>query len=100
MKRFLYVIRDKVAAESGPIFEAKNDGLALRQYSYLMANQKGASPGDFELRCLGTIDHETDAIEHYGLAPQVVVASLDTDKESTIEKWHNTPLPGTEKANG
>lgn len=58
----LYVIFDRVAEESGPIFEAKNDGTAARAARDLVATAKGARAHEFQLLKLGTIDHEKNAI--------------------------------------
>lgn len=58
----LYVIFDRVAEESGPVFEAKNDGTASRAARDLVVTAKGASPIEFQLLMLGTIDHEKNVI--------------------------------------
>lgn len=58
----LFVVYDKVAEESGPIFEAKNTALAQRQYRQLVARQVNCDPADFRLLRLGSIDHHTQAI--------------------------------------
>lgn len=61
MKTELYVIYDKVAMESGPVFEAKNQGVAQRNFVRFMA--KTDSGEDFRLLRLGTIDHDTQLVE-------------------------------------
>ena len=58
----MYVVYDRVAEESGPIFEAKNDGTAARAARDLVASAKGAKAHEFQLLKLGTIDHEKNAI--------------------------------------
>jgi len=58
----LYVIYDKVAEESGPIFEAKNDGTALRNYNIFMQKTSPDNLADYELYCVGEIDHETNFV--------------------------------------
>jgi hypothetical protein len=51
---YLYSIFDKVAEEFGPLFEAKNDGVALRNYFQLVKNS--AIDGDeFVLYKLGEV---------------------------------------------
>lgn len=50
----LYCIYDRVAEESGPIFEAKNDMMALRMYNGV--NLPG-QPDDFQLLRLGEYHH-------------------------------------------
>lgn len=47
----LYSVYDKVAEQAGPIFQAVNDGVALRQFKNVL---KGVdAPDDFELRRIG-----------------------------------------------
>lgn len=60
-KSMLYVVFDKVAQESGPIFEAKNDGVAIRQFTQLM-EKNPIDRQEFALLCLGEIDHGTNEI--------------------------------------
>lgn len=50
----LYCIYDRVAEESGPLFESKNDLMALRMYNGV--NLPG-NPEDFELLKLGVYHH-------------------------------------------
>lgn len=62
MLKNLYCIYDKVAQESGPIFEAKNDGVAERMYFDLVQNQRKNpvfDQDDYELLCLGSFDSES-----------------------------------------
>lgn len=59
----LYVIQDQVAEESGPIFEAKNDGIAQRNFSLMMVEHKNLDLSEYHLYCVGEIDHETNLIE-------------------------------------
>jgi hypothetical protein len=62
MKMNLYVVFDKIAGECGPVFEAKNDAVALRQYRHLVASNPGFVQDDFELMQVGTMDKETAVI--------------------------------------
>lgn len=57
----LYVVYDKVAEESGPIFEAKNDGVAQRASNTMLENTPRKY--EFELWSLGNIDHETTILK-------------------------------------
>lgn len=57
----MYVIRDSVAQESGPIFEAKNDGIALRNFRQFLAKLETAAD-EQHLIHVGMIDHESDVI--------------------------------------
>ena len=52
----LYSIRDLVAGECGPIFTAKNDGVAIRQVCVMMHDVVDVN--DYALYCVGTFDTE------------------------------------------
>ena len=52
----LYSIRDLVAGECGPIFTAKNDGVAIRQVCMMMHDVVDLA--DYTLYCVGTFDTE------------------------------------------
>ncbi|QXP44182.1 MAG: nonstructural protein [Arizlama microvirus] len=56
MKVGLYVIYDKVAMESGPVFSAKNDGIALRSCRSILKDVE--RPDDFKV--LRVSAYETD----------------------------------------
>lgn len=57
----LYVAQDLVAKESSPIFEAKNDGVAFRNFKAMILSQK-CDPKDFTLYHIGTMDHELNVL--------------------------------------
>ena len=50
----LYVIVDKLAEESGPVFEAANDKVARRQYKKMMQD---VDETEYQLLRVGRIDH-------------------------------------------
>lgn len=52
----LYSIRDLIAFECGPIFTAKNDGVAIRQVCAMMHDVVDVT--DYALYCVGTFDTE------------------------------------------
>ena len=52
----LYSIRDLVAGECGPIFTAKNDGVAIRQVCNMMHDVLDIA--EYALYCVGTFDTE------------------------------------------
>ena len=52
----LYVVRDWVADEVGPVFTAKNDGIAIRQTCQLLHGCIDVN--DYALFQVGTIDTE------------------------------------------
>ena len=58
----MYVVYDRVAEESGPIFEAKNDGTAARAARELVAALRALRRTSFSFWKLGTIDHEKNVI--------------------------------------
>ena len=62
----LYCIRDLVAGECGPIFTAKNDGVAIRQVCSMMHDVVDVA--EYALYCVGTFDTEemvlTDKVPH------------------------------------
>lgn len=79
----LYVIYDRTAEESGPVFEAKNDGIALRNV-HLMLKDKPFQE-DYVLLCVGSIDHDTSVIAGT-MEPREVVASVSMVDELNEEE--------------
>ena len=60
MKTYVYCIFDKVANEGGPLFQAKNDAVALRQFQMMREGlHKEVRPDDFKLFRLGFYDSDT-----------------------------------------
>ena len=53
----LYTIYDLTAEQSGPIFEAKNDKIALRQFNNLFAESQ-INKEEFTLNYLGEYNHD------------------------------------------
>lgn len=56
----LYSIKDVVAEEFGPVFEAVNNGVAIRNFSNVLKETK--YPEDYELYKLGNYDESTGEI--------------------------------------
>jgi len=54
----LYTIYDKLAQEGGPLFEAKNDEIARRNFSKLITDNN-ADVSDFIMYNLGRFDRES-----------------------------------------
>lgn len=52
----LYVIKDIVADDIGPIFQAKNEKTAWRQMQYLLKDV--SQPGDYELYRIGFLQSD------------------------------------------
>lgn len=78
MKLNLYVVRDVVLEQSWPIAEAKNDGMALRNYQKVLSENEFKD--DFELYQVGWYDHDTDRGEFLS-APRLVRATISTEVE-------------------
>lgn len=74
----VYVIYDVIAEESGPLFTAKNDGVARRQYE-VSRDKNGFSEEDFVLKRIGWFDPETMMID--GVKPVTISAKLDMVEE-------------------
>lgn len=53
----LYVIKDKVAEKNGPVFQAENDGVAIRSYSKLIKETEFKD--DYSLVCIASYDSDT-----------------------------------------
>lgn len=58
MKVNIYTIYDKVAEESGPVFQAKNDMVAVRMLKSLVSENPNISIDEYEVYCLGEFDTE------------------------------------------
>lgn len=57
----LYTVYDRIAEESGPVFEAKNDGVAMRMFLTIKSKTDNLQD-DYKLLRLGSIDHQTSMI--------------------------------------
>lgn len=64
----IYCIYDKLAQEGGPLFEAKNDGIALRMYQGI---QLPGNPEDFKILWVGDYSH--DPVKITAITPPVEV---------------------------
>lgn len=60
----LYTIRDIVAGEFGPVYESKNDEVAVRQYQ--MVINKTEFKDDYTLYYIGDFDKETGILYPVG----------------------------------
>lgn len=80
MRMGIYAIRDRVAEETGPIFEAKNDAVARRNYAQLL--EKSSIPaGEMQLLKIGEMDHDISRIEALAL-PVIVSAEEGSLREN------------------
>ena len=85
MKVNIYTIYDKVACESGPIFQAKNDTVALRCFMSLMKDTPNVVPSDYDVYCLGEFDTDTRSFvpeDNYG---KLVIKNLEDSSDVDIQ---------------
>lgn len=73
----LYVIKDKVADDVGPVFSAKNDGVAKRHYNDSISQVK--YPDDYQLIRVGYFD-----TKYLDVVPELYILIDNVDK--VIEK--------------
>lgn len=69
MKVNIYTIYDTVAKECGPIFQAKNDEVAVRAFHGLIGDTPNVKATDYEIYCLGEFDTESRSffpVDGYG----------------------------------
>lgn len=59
MQTNLYVIYDKVAEESGPVYQAVNDGVAVRQFKSTIEKIPSSLRDEYQLVCIGMYDSKT-----------------------------------------
>jgi hypothetical protein len=69
MTMHVYVVFDRLANESGPLFEAKNDAVARRNYDRLVS--QAGRPDEYQLLRLGIIDHDNQKLEVYEIPVEV-----------------------------
>lgn len=55
----LYCVYDRVAEQCGPLYEAKNDAVACRNFKAMMAAVPKVDLDAFDLIFLGTMDKDT-----------------------------------------
>lgn len=59
----LFTIYDRLAEQSGPVFEARNVAVAQRKYTQFFKERPDDNPEEYALLCLGRIDHDANFIE-------------------------------------
>nr|QJB21670.1 MAG: nonstructural protein [Microvirus sp.] len=74
----LYVIYDTVAEEAGPLFQAKNDEVAIRQVKNMLSQEKLVRPSDYKLYHLGSFDQNTMTLTSYD--PENVPFEVEKDE--------------------
>lgn len=69
----VYTVFDRVAEEAGPLYEAINDGIALRNFRGVMEKIPPYQHGDYRLYCIAEYDNKTMAV--IGNEPREVLFS-------------------------
>jgi hypothetical protein len=75
----LYVVFDKVLNECGPVFQAKNDSVALRQCRLMFQRENVGILDDFELYFVGSLDNETMKFVHSVEVPVRINGYFDVE---------------------
>jgi hypothetical protein len=75
---YLYVIHDRVSKRSGPIFEAVNDEVAMRNYQRMFLSDELLSEQDFTLMKIGEYDHYLNVGTLYD-EDVIVIADVEGD---------------------
>lgn len=78
----LYTIYDRIAQDSGPIFQAKNHGIALRQFENFLSQEikedkKFLKRTDFVLEHVSTYDSERRKFQLLESPEEVVFTGRD-----------------------
>lgn len=76
----VYSIFDRVAKECGPLFTAKNDDVAVRNFNNLLVSERVCNHSDYMLYCLGEFDPEKPILEGFGV-PTLINTNLEDDDE-------------------
>lgn len=74
MKHGVYVIYDKVAEESGPLFQAVNNGIALRQAVNVLKPLPASLRDDFQL--VKVAEYDTRDMQIYIIPPEIIDFSI------------------------
>lgn len=84
MKAVIYTVFDKVADEYGPLFEAKNDKVALRQFKQLIATVVVENRDDYVLYSCGTFDHDSGTMVLSDLNSIAYSGDLDDKEQKNV----------------
>lgn len=88
MKTRLYVVYDRVAQESGPVFEAKNNGVARRQFVNMLNQERALNKDDYELICVAVMDHSINVVEPEPF-PELIMRGFDEEAVLKIGEDEN-----------
>lgn len=78
----IYAVKDIVAEETGPIFQMKNDSVALRNYNQMLQD-KNVDINDYELYRIAEYDTETMILT--SIKPKRVNANVNMTTGETNE---------------
>lgn len=82
---FIYSVRDSLAKDFGPSFEAVNDEVALRSARMGMRSYPGKVPDDFVLYRVGMHDKESGLITPED-PPSIVPGNLSSANDPAVLK--------------
>lgn len=77
MKTNMYTVFDRVAEEAGPVFEAVNDGVAIRQFRNLLKDVPSYQHGDFRIYRIGTFDHSKMELVKFSTIDEVLFSEAN-----------------------
>lgn len=72
----LYAIRDRAAEETGPLFHAKNNVIAMRQFEQITKNEPYSA--DMDLLLIGSFDHDTTRLVVLS-EPEKVIITMNSE---------------------
>lgn len=71
----IYSIYDKVAGECGPLFEASNDGVAIRKFRQVMESASIEEKNDYQLLMVGFVSRKRGG--QIEIVPSVEIKIMD-----------------------
>lgn len=71
MQSHVYTVFDRVADEAGPVFVAKNDGIALRSCAHMLREVGAENQGDYILLRIGTYESSPVRLTGFDIPVQV-----------------------------
>lgn len=81
----LYTVYDVVAKEAGPVWTAKNDDIACRQFKKLLTGEDVTNPEDFHLYRVADYDPETMIISPEREQVTVKINIMEAGHVSTVQ---------------
>ena len=81
----LYTIRDRMADETGNLFEAVNDAVAIRQYKHLLNQNPHAKSEDYQLLKLGSYNNKRISLVACGAPVDITPELVSADGQHPCE---------------